>query len=57
MNAQNNIAVLYENGLGVELDFKKAFSYYLLSANQGFMIAQFNLGVVYETGKGVDADL
>ena len=57
MNAQNNIAVLYDNGLGVELDFKKAFSYYLLSANQGFMIAQFNLGVVYETGKGVDADL
>lgn len=41
--ALNNLGNIYRNGLGVKVDKKKAYSYYLKSANLGDPIAQENL--------------
>ena len=42
--AQCNLGYIYEYGLGVGQDYKKAVELYVLSADQGYMIAQNNLG-------------
>ena len=39
---QNNLGVLYQNGLGVEVDRKKAISYYKLASDQKLAIAMSN---------------
>jgi hypothetical protein len=44
---------MYETGLGVPVDYKKAREYYEKAANQGLAAAQFNLGYMYEMGWGV----
>ena len=56
VNAQVYLALLYENGNGVEQDYKKARHYYELAANQGHVDAEFNLGVLYDNGNGVEQD-
>lgn len=43
-------------GDGVPQDFKEAFKWYRLAANQGDADAQYNLGFVYEYGDGVAQD-
>jgi len=45
-DAQNNLAVCYQNGDGVEEDMNKAIKLYTLSANQGNSKAQNNLAVL-----------
>jgi TPR repeat protein len=52
--AQYNLAGLYVNGYGVDLDDKKAFEWYQKSAQQGFAKAQFNIGAMYLTSIGVE---
>ena len=54
--AQNNIAVLYESGLGVTQDYEQAVTWYRRAAEQGLAAAQFILGVAYEKGRGVPKD-
>lgn len=54
--AQNNLASLYEEGLGVEQSYEKAFEYYQKAADQGLAGAQFNLALEYEEGHGVEQD-
>jgi TPR repeat protein len=63
--AQYNLGVMYDNGLGVPTDKKKAFNYYLASADlnfynnsvsvfrtgQGFYMSDNNLGVMYAEGE------
>jgi TPR repeat protein len=39
---QNNLGVLYQNGLGVEVDRKKGLSYYRLASDQKLPIAMAN---------------
>ena len=51
--SQNRLGYLYENGKGVELDYKKAVEWYLKAAEKGEPAAQFNLGVMYRKGRGV----
>ena len=46
--AQYNLGVIYENGVGVPVNRKKAFKMYRKSANHGNMHAQYNLGQMYE---------
>jgi TPR repeat protein len=46
--AQKNVAQFYENGGGVEIDLKKAFDLYTLSAEQGNASAQNRLALFYE---------
>ena len=47
---QNNVAYLYERGLGVKQDFKKAQSWYLLAAEQGSAVAMYNLAMLTYKG-------
>jgi len=51
--AQNNLGVLYLDGLGVAQDVEKAAYWYHQSAEQGDQVAQTNLGVLYREGTGV----
>jgi TPR repeat protein len=55
-NAQNNLGVLYERGLGVDKDPIKAAGWYRQAAERGNASAQNNLGVCYEKGLGVVRD-
>jgi hypothetical protein len=46
--AQNNLGVLYRDGLGVEKNPSDALSWFQKSAEQGYAKAQLNLGQLYE---------
>lgn len=51
--AQRNIGVMYQQGLGVPQDFSEAAAWYRRAAEQGHARAQQNLGALYEKGEGV----
>jgi TPR repeat protein len=48
--AQNNLGIIYEKGLGVEDDTKKAIEWYGKAAEQGDTDALCNLGLIYAKG-------
>ena len=54
--AQDNVGLLYENGLDVPKDNTEAARWYRKAADQGFAPAQYNLGVLYESGARVPKD-
>jgi len=54
--AQFNLGSMYDNGEGVEQDFKEAVKWYRKAAEQGHANAQTYLGVMYATGRGVEND-
>jgi hypothetical protein len=54
--AQNRLAVCYENGDGVEKDFKRAVELYTMAANLGNSDAQNSLAYRYQHGKGIEKD-
>ena len=51
---QNSLGNYYQNGIGVLKDEKKAFEWYLKSANNGCALGQCDLGYCYENGIGID---
>ncbi len=53
---QFNLALMYEQGMGVPKDEKEAVVWYRKSAELGNSNAQFNLGVLYENGRGTAVD-
>ncbi|MCC2599666.1 tetratricopeptide repeat protein [Sphingobacterium sp. FBM7-1] len=55
-NAQYNLALKYENGLGVSKSDSEAVKWYRKAADQGYVHAQNNLGVMYRDGKGITKD-
>jgi len=55
--SQNNIALRYASGSGVEADQVKAFQWHLRSAENDNGRGQYYLGLAYEQGKGTDLDL
>ena len=55
-DSQFNVALMYEKGIGVGKDEKKAVVWYGKSASQGNSAAQYNLGVLYENGRGTKVD-
>ncbi len=55
--AQFNMAVLYDNGYGVEVDLAEAMKWFRLAAEQGLAMAQYNLGYMYAAGHGVERDV
>ena len=55
-NAQYNLGVMYKNGHGVDVNYKKAIEWYEKAAKQGDANAQYNLGVMYHHGHGVDVN-
>ena len=54
--AQNNLGVMYHNGIGAAQDDKKAVYWYQKAAEQGHASAQNNLGVMYLNGIGILQD-
>jgi TPR repeat protein len=56
ISAQYNLGVMYEQGKGVQQDYKQAVAWYRKAADQGMADAQYNLGVVYRQGQGVQQD-
>jgi len=55
--AQYQMALIYQNGHGVQKDPQKAFELLSLAAAQNYPDALFNLAVMYSEGKVVDKDL
>jgi TPR repeat protein len=51
---QFKLGHMYDNGNGVEKNYKEAVKWYRLAAEQGNSNAQTNLGVMYEFGNGVE---
>ncbi|GGG48693.1 hypothetical protein GCM10010976_20050 [Bizionia arctica] len=56
IDSQFNVALMYEQGLGVSKNEKEALFWYDSSASQGNAGAQFNLGWLYENGIGTTID-
>lgn len=54
--AQNDLAFLFFNGLGGEVDYNSAFELYHKSAMHGYALAQANLGTMYVNGIGTKKD-
>ena len=54
--AQHNLGVMYEKGLGVAKDDVQAVQWYRKAADQGHAEAQYNLGFMYAQGRGVAQD-
>lgn len=54
--ALNLMGTFYENGTGVQQDYKKAFEYYSQAADQGVEIAYLSMGAYYQGGYGVAQD-
>ena len=51
--AQYNLGVMYDNGMGVPENDETAVKWYTLAAEQGDADAQYNLGNMYQRGTGV----
>ena len=51
-NAQYNLGVFYEKGLGVTKDLTQAVAWYRKAAEQGNALAQNNLGTMHRDGSG-----
>ena len=56
VEAQVNLGLMYDNGRGVDQDYKQAVKWYQLAADQGNALAQNNLGLMYDSGRGVAQD-
>ena len=56
VQAQYNLALMYDNGEGVPQDYKTAVKWYTLAAEKGDADAQYNLGMMYVNGNGVIQD-
>lgn len=54
--AQNNLALMYQEGRGTAADPAQAAIWYRRAADRGLAVAQGNLGRQYELGQGVAAD-
>lgn len=56
LDSQFNVALMHENGIGVEKDLKEALAWYRKASLKGSSAAQFNLGVLYENGRGTEVN-
>ena len=54
--AQYNLGLMYNKGLGVDVDKQEAIGWFFLSSEQGNMLAQYSLGLAYLKGNGVSKD-
>lgn len=54
--AINNVAYMYENGVGTNVDYATAVVWYEKAAELGSDTAMYNLGNLYASGLGVEID-
>ena len=52
--AQYNLAIMYDEGDGIEQDKQKAVYWYTKAAKQGLSEAQYNLVLLYDKGDGIE---
>jgi hypothetical protein len=57
IEALHNLGVMYYNGFGVQLDYRKALQCFLQAADNGVAGSQNNVGYMYAHGEGVPQDL
>lgn len=57
IEALHNLGIMYYNGFGVQLDYRKALQCFLQAAENGVAGSQNNLGYMYAHGEGVPQDL
>ncbi len=57
VRAQNKLAVLYDEGIGVNKNKQEAFKWFLKAAEQGDVDAQYNVANCYLNGSGVDKNI
>ncbi len=55
-DAQNNLGLMYENGLGVLQNYAEAVRWFRKAADRGHIYVWFNLGRMYAEGLGVPQD-
>ena len=55
--AQNNLASIFFEGIGVPQNFQKAFSWYKSAAINGIVLAQSRLAYLYYKGWGIKKDI
>jgi hypothetical protein len=53
---QHNLAVLYTLGVGVPLDFRSAFKWFKIAADEGLPEAQLNVAIALQSGMGIQKD-
>ncbi|MBC8520278.1 MAG: sel1 repeat family protein [Gammaproteobacteria bacterium] len=56
-SSQSNLGVLYQRGIGTDVDLEKAFILFELAAKQESAYGIFNLAEMYELGQFVEQDL
>ncbi len=54
--AQNNVGLMYERGLGVTQNYPDAMNWYRQAADQGLAEANLNLGLLYYSGYGTQVN-
>jgi len=52
--AQFQVGVMFERGIGVDVNQTQAAKWYEKSAIQGHMDAQYNIGLMYASGRGIE---
>ncbi|WP_070969595.1 tetratricopeptide repeat protein [Vibrio sonorensis] len=52
--AQTSLGFIYEQGYGVDVDYKQALQWYEKAASQWYEVAMYRLGRLYEFGLGVE---
>lgn len=52
IDAKYNLAVIYEQGKGIEVNYSKAASWYLSAAKDGHIDSQYNIANMYAKGAG-----
>ena len=57
MTSQYNLGLVYEQGLGISVDLKKAAHWYKKASMQGHIVAAYNLATMAHQGHGVKPDL
>jgi TPR repeat protein len=50
---QYNLALRYKNGIGVQVDLRRAFNLFHISALKNYAPAQYQLGLAFRNGAGV----
>ena len=54
--AQYQTGVMFERGIGTDMNQSQASKWYEKSAVQGYMDAQYNIGLMYASGRGVETN-
>ena len=57
LDAQHNLAEMYENGKGVKKNLEKAYENYLLAARNGNLDSQKRVAEMYKEGIGTEKNI